>query len=217
MKPAKLLPWFMPWRCLKRINELKRLLLLAPLILFGVAGSLLLFFFLRSGTEGAFQNNLLPELIGFCLEGFFLVGLFSLIQFRLERDRKNELRLSLRGALREILSHMDLALLEENAEPADSQSLDEDPKLVKSLFVKLHKSDLDIRSVLNIKEAASRNISTMHDLIPVAAQLSADHMRWWLAIAESVRSLSEATDKPGVDFAAQKFLMNLGEFDLLSL
>lgn len=196
---------------------MKRLLLLAPLILFGIAGSLLLFFFLRTGTEGAFQNNLLPELIGFCLEGFFLVGLFSLIQLRLERERKNELRLSLRGALREILSHMDLALLEENAEPADSKSLDEDPKLVKSLFVKLHKSDLDIRSLLKIKEAASRNINTMHDLIPVAAQLSADHMRWWLAIVESVRSLSEATDKPGVDFAAQKFLMNLGEFDMLSL
>jgi len=196
---------------------LKRLLVLAPLILFGIAGSLLLFFFLRAGTEGAFQNNLLPELIGFCLEGFFLVGLFSLIQLRLERERKNELRLSLRGALREILSHMDLALLEENAEPADSQSLDEDPKLVRALFAKLHKSDLDIRSLLNIKEAASRNINTMHDLIPVAAQLSADHMRWWLALAESVRRLSEATDKPGVDFAAQKFLMNLGEFDMLSL
>ena len=196
---------------------MKRLLVLAPLILFGITGSLLLFFFLRAGTEGAFQNNLLPELIGFCLEGFFLFGLFSLIQLRLERERKNELRLSLRGALREILSHMDLALLEENAEPADSQSLDEDPKLVRALFAKLHKSDLDIRSLLNIKEAASRNINTMHDLIPVAAQLSADHMRWWLALAESVRRLSEATDKPGVDFAAQKFLMNLGEFDMLSL
>lgn len=196
---------------------MKRVLLLAPLILFGVGGAFLLFYFLETGSEGAFQNNLLPELIGFCLEGFFLVGLFSLIQFRLERDRKNELRLSLRGALREILSHMDIALLEENAEPASSQSLDQDPKLVKTLFVKLHKSDLDLRSLLNIKEAAARNINTMHDLIPVAAQLSADHMRWWLAIAESVRHLSEATDKPSVDFAAQKFLMNLGEFDLLSL
>ena len=46
------------------------------------------------------HDNLLPELIGFCLEGFFLVGLFSLIQRRLERDRKHELRQSLRGALR---------------------------------------------------------------------------------------------------------------------
>jgi hypothetical protein len=192
-------------------------MLLAPLILFGAGGSILLFYFLKSGTEGAFQNNLLPELIGFCLEGFFLVGLFSLLQLRFERERKNELRLSLRGALREILSHIDIALLEENAEPASSQSLDQDPKLVKALFVKLHKSDLNLGSLLNIKEAAARNINTMHDLIPVAAQLSADHMRWWLAIAESVRRLSEATDKPGVNFATQKFLMNLGEFDLLSL
>jgi hypothetical protein len=192
-------------------------MLLAPLILFGAGGSVLLFYFLESGTEGAFQNNLLPELIGFCLEGFFLVGLFSLLQLRFERERKNELRLSLRGALREILSHIDIALLEENAEPASSQSLDQDPKLVKALFVKLHKSDLNLGSLLNIKEAAARNINTMHDLIPVAAQLSADHMRWWLAIAESVRRLSEATDKPGVNFATQKFLMNLGEFDLLSL
>ena len=196
---------------------MKRLLLLAPLILFGIGGSLLLFFFLEWGNDGAFQNNLLPELIGFCLEGFFLVGLFSLIQLRLERDRKNELRLSLRGALREILSHLDIALLEENAEPASSLSLDQDPKVVKDLFVKLHQSDLDVRDLVNLKEAAARNINTMHDLIPVAAQLSADHMRWWLAIADSVRNLSEATDKSSVNFAAQKFLMNLGEFDLLSL
>ena len=108
-------------------------------------------------------------------------------------------------------------MLEENAEPASSQSLDQDSKLVKTLFVKLHNSDLNLGSLLNIKEAAARNINTMHDLIPVAAQLSADHMRWWLAITGSVRNLSEATDKPGVNFATQKFLMNLGEFDQLSL
>ncbi len=196
---------------------MKRLLLFAPLILFGVVGSYLLFVFLQANDEGAFQNSLLPELIGFCLEGFFLVGLFSLIQRRLERDRKYELRASLRGALREILSHLDIALLEENAEPADTRSLDLDPKLVKNLFVRLHGGELDLKSMLNIKEAAARNFSTMHDLIPVAAQLSANHMRWWLAIAESVRRLSEATDKSGVNFAAQKFLMNLGEFDQWSL
>ena len=196
---------------------MKRLLLFTPLILFGVGGLYFLYAFLEASNEGAFQTNLLPELIGFCLEGFFLVGLFSLIQRRLERERKNELRQSLRGALREILSHLDIALLEEYAEPASTQSLDLDPKRVKLLFAKLHNSELDLQSMRNIKEAAARNVSTMHDLIPVAAQLSANHMRWWLAISESVRRLSEATDKAGVDFAAQKFLMNLGEFDQLPL
>lgn len=196
---------------------MKRLLLFAPLIIFGLAGLYFLYLFLEISSNEAFQTNLLPELIGFCLEGFFLVGLFSLIQRRLERERKDELRQSLRGALREILSHLDIALLEEYAEPASTQSLDLDPKLVKDLFVKLHSSELDLKNTLNIKEAAARNISTMQDLIPVAAQLSANHMRWWLAIAESVRRLSGATDRADVNFAAQKFLMNLGEFDQLSL
>ena len=196
---------------------MKRLLLFAPLILFGVVGSYFLYVFLNNAGDGAFQTSLLPELIGFCLEGFFLVGLFSLIQRRLERERKNELRESLRGALRDLLSHLDIALLEENAEPANSQSLDLDPEFVKALFVRLHKNELDLNGMLNLKEAAQRNASTMHDLIPVAAQLSANHMRWWLAIADSVRRLSEATDKADINFTAQKFLMNLGEFDQLSL
>ncbi len=196
---------------------MKRLLVFAPLILFGTVGSYFLYVFLKGSGDGAFQTSLLPELIGFCLEGFFLVGLFSLIQSRLERERKNELRESLRGALRDILSHLDIALLEDNAEPASAQSLDLDPDFVKVLFAKLHKNELDLDSMLNIKEAAQRNFSTMHDLIPVAAQLSANHMRWWLAIADSVRRLSESTDKADINFNAQKFLMNLGEFDQLSL
>lgn len=196
---------------------MKKLLLFAPLILFGVAGSWFLYIFLMANIEGAFENNLLPELIGFCLEGFFLVGLFSLIQRRLERDRKNELRESLRGALRDILSHLDIALLKDNEEPAKTESLDLDPEFVKTLFVKLHKGELDLQSMVSIKEAAKRNFSTMHDLIPVAAQLSANHMRWWLAIAESVRKLSESTDKADINYMSQKFLMNLGEFDQLSL
>lgn len=197
---------------------MKRLLILfAPLILFGIAGCYFLYVFLETSDIGAFQDNLMPELIGFCLEGFFLVGLFSLIQRRLERDRKHELRQSLRGSLREILSHLDIALLEENAEPSSADSLDNDPKLVKTLFVKLHGRDLDLNSMRNLKEAAGRNLSTMHDLIPVAAQLSANHMRWWLAIAESVRHLSEATDRRDVNFAAQKFMKTLGEFDQLPL
>ena len=196
---------------------MKRLLLFAPLMLFGIAGFYFLYLFLKTSGDGAFQDSLVPELIGFCLEGFFLVGLFSLIQRRLERERKNELRQSLRGALRDILSNLDIALLEESSEPADTQSLDIDPQLVKTLFVKLHNSELDINSMFNIKEAAGRKINTMHDLIPVAAQLSANHMRWWLAIADSVRRLSEATDRAEINFASQNFLKNLGEFDQLSL
>ena len=198
-------------------NNVNRLILFAPLVLFGMGGVYFLVVFLRGSGEGAFQNSLLPELIGFCLEGFFLVGLFSLVQRLLERDRKDELRRSLRGALREILSHLDIAVLGEYAEPASSQSLEQDPQSVATLIVKLNERELDLENMANIKAAASRNLGTMHDLIPVAAQLSADHMRWWLALVDSVRHLSEARDKASVTFSAHRFLANLAEFDGLHL
>ena len=198
-------------------NNVNRAILLAPLFLFGLAGSYFLVVFLKVGGENAYQDNLLPELIGFCLEGFFLAGLFSLVQRLMERDRKDELRRSLRGALREILSYLDIAVLGEYAEPASSQALEQDPESVATLIIKLNERELDLDNMRDIKEAAARNLNTMHDLIPVAAQLSADHMRWWLALADSVRHLSEATDKSSVTFSAHRFLANLAEFDGLHL
>lgn len=196
---------------------MNRLLLFAPLVLFGAAGIGLLSYYHRLVSGAAFAENLIPELIGFCFEGFFLVGLFSLIQRRLERDRKHQLRQSLRGALRETLSHLDVALLDEYAEPASSRALECDPRMVAKLFKKLNQVDMDLDNMRQLKDAAARNSSVLRDLIPVAAQLSADHMRWWLSIAESVGNLAEATDNAAVTFATHKFLINLGEFDDLHL
>lgn len=196
---------------------MRRFLVFAPLLIFGLVGTYLVSDFLRGAAEGAVRDNLLPELIGFCLEGFFLVGLFSLIQRRLDRDRKYELHQSLRGALRDILSQLDAALLEPNADPTSSQALEHDAEVVATLFRKLNSAELDLENMARLKSSAERSYSVTRDLIPVAAQLSADHMRWWLAITESVRHLSEATDRASVAFAAHKFLINLGEFDDLRI
>jgi hypothetical protein len=196
---------------------MNRLILFAPMLVFGLGGLYFLHLFLQPGSSGPVHDNLVPELIGFCLEGFFLIGLFSLIQRRRERERRYELRQSLRGALREILSYLDIGLLEEDSEPADSKALEEDPKIVRALFVKLAEKPLDLHAMARVKEVAARNLTTVHDLIPVAAQLSANHMRWWLAISDSVRHLTEATDSAAVRLATQQFLAKLGEFDELEL
>ena len=196
---------------------MSRLILLAPLFLFGLGGIYFLILFLQPGHEGPVYQNLVPELIGFCLEGFFLIGILSMIQARREKERKVELRLSLRGALRDILSHLDIALLGETSEPAGSASLEQDSRLVATLIMKLADSQMDVDAMARLKLVAGRNLTTVHDLIPVAAQLSAKHMRWWLAITDSVRQLSEATDSSGVMGSLHRFLANLGEFDQLEL
>lgn len=196
---------------------MSRLILLTPMILFGVGGIYFLVLFLQPGHEGPVYQNLVPEIIGFCLEGFFLIGLFSLIQARRERERKEELRLSLRGSLRDILSYLDIGLLGETQEPAGSRALEEDPKLVANLIMKLADHELDVDAMARVKAVAQRNLTTIHDLIPVAAQLSAEHIRWWLAITDSVRQLAESTDGTAVAGSLHRFLANLGEFDELEL
>lgn len=196
---------------------MNRLVLWAPMLFFGIGGLYLLVLFMQPGNDGRIFSNLVPELIGFCLEGFFLIGLFSLIQSRRERERREELRQSLRGALRELLSYLDIGLLEEHSEPAESRALEEDPKMVTILIIRLAKHPLELDAMAKLKDVAVRNLVTVHDLIPVAAQLSAKHMRWWLAITDSVRHLTEATDKTAVTSAMHQFLASLGEFDELEL
>ena len=52
-----------------------RSLLVAPMAIFGLSGIGLFWYFMRADGAGPVHDNLLPELIGFFLEGFFLVGL----------------------------------------------------------------------------------------------------------------------------------------------
>ncbi len=195
---------------------MNRTLLIAPLLVFGLSGILLLWWFLDSGS-GPFHDSLLPELIGFCLEGFFLVGLFTFVQQLREHERRRELWLSLRGSLRVFLSHLDIAFLEEDAEPMSSSELEDDPVVVKTLLSKLKTQNMSLESMSAFKTLARRDLALTHDLIPVAAQLSAGHMRWWLAIMDSMRQLSEANTRADLEYALEMFLIHLQEFDQLKL
>ena len=195
---------------------MKRTVLIAPLLVFGLSGVLLLWWFFHA-ESGPAHDNLIPELIGFCLEGFFLVGLFTYFQQLRENERRRELWLSLRGSLRVFLSHLDIAFLEEDAEPMSSTELEDDPKVVQTLLKKLKAQNMNLESMTAFKNLAGRDLALTHDLIPVAAQLSAGHMRWWLAIMDSMRQLSEATSRADLEYALEMFLIHLQEFDQLEL
>lgn len=191
-------------------------MLIAPLLVFGLSGVLLLWWFFGTGSSPT-HDSLVPELIGFCLEGFFLVGLFTYIQQLRERERRRELWLSLRGSLRIFLSHLDIAFLEEDAEPMTSSELEDDPGVVTTLLTKLKTLNMSLESMSAFKTLARRDLALTHDLIPVAAQLSAGHMRWWLAIMDSIRQLSEATNRADLEYALEMFLIHLQEFDQLEI
>lgn len=196
---------------------MSRLVLIAPLAIFGLAGLYFLWIFATAPPVGRFYDSLLPELIGFCLEGFFLVGILSIFQHRREHERRHQLWLSLRGSLRAFLSHLDVAFLDQHEEPLTAKDLEENTAVVQRLKAQLSATNMDLEHMVQLKNLAQRTLGLTHDLIPVAAQLSAEHMRWWIAIVDSVRSLSEAKARDTASHALNAFLLNMQEFDELGI
>jgi hypothetical protein len=193
-----------------------RTLLIAPMAIFGLSGVGLTVYFLSKNLTGPFHDNLVPELIGFCLEGFFLVGLLSLIQNSRERARRRELWLSLRGSLRGILSNLDIAFLAPNAEPTRTQVLEQDLESVSRFMKELEENRLNLRAMTSLKRESIETLALARDMIPVAAQLSASHMRWWIAVVGSMRQLSRARTREAVEQSVYLLLENIDEFDRLS-
>ena len=192
-----------------------RKLLIAPMAIFGVGGAALLLLFLLPGNEGPIHDNLLPELIGFCIEGFFLVGLLTLIQESRERDRRKELWQSLRGSLRGMLSNLDIAILPPNAEPTPPQRLERDVGMVPRYMREMQTIQIELPHMLAIKRESIETLSLVRDLVPVAAQLSAGHMRWWIAIVDSMRQISTTRTREEFEQHTYRMLENLQEFDRL--
>lgn len=190
-------------------------LLYAPMAIFGIAGLILYLYFIGQSNEGAFRENLVPELIGFCLEGFFWIGLLSYVQKTKEHDRRKELWLSLRGSLRSFLSYLDIAFLENNSEPISSSALEQNPEIIELLLKKLEDNELDLESMVLLKKTSINSILLIRDLVPVAAQLSAAHMSWWIAISDSMRRIKDSNNRAKLVKNTRFLLKNIQEFDLL--
>ncbi|MEL7043565.1 MAG: hypothetical protein AAGL66_00900 [Pseudomonadota bacterium] len=196
---------------------MNRLLLVLPLAVFGLSGLALYALFLSQADDSSFRENLLPELIGFCLEGFFLVGLFTFIQQLRDLYRRRELWLNLRSALRDFLSQLDLAYLAPDAEPAATRLLESQPVLVTQLLERLERSELDIEHLVALKRVAGATLPLARDLINIAAQLSTRHMRCWIAIVAAINQLTEASTREQVEQPLHELLTRLVEFDALKL
>lgn len=192
-----------------------RRLLIAPMAIFGLGGVALLLLFLMPHNEGPFYDNLLPELIGFCIEGFFLVGLLTLIQESRERGRRKELWQSLRGALRGMLSNLDIAMLPPNAEPTATARLERDVSMVPRFMREMQLVQIELPCMLALKQESIETLSLVRDLVPVAAQLSAGHMRWWIAIVDSMRQISTTRTREEFEQHTYRLLENIQEFDRL--
>lgn len=192
-----------------------RVFLIALMVLFALAGGGLWVYLVGFESQGPFHDNLVPELIGICIEGFVLVGLLTLIQRSREAARRRELWLSLRGSFRDLLSNLDIAFLDPDADPASSHALESDPDVIDYMLGQLSRKHPDLDCLVALKREARETLSLTRDLVAVAAQLSATHMNWWIAIVDSIRRLAEARDRDQAENAIHEMLVNIRELDRL--
>ncbi len=194
---------------------MNRLWLAMPMVVFALTGIALWAFYLNPDYSGPFHDDLVPELVVFCIEGFILIGLLTLIQRSREHARRRELWLSLRGSFRDLLSRLDIAFLEPNDEPTPSRELETDPKVIDRMLEQLAKKHPDLDSLIALKREGDETLALTRDLVAVAAQLSATHMNWWIAIVDSIRRLAEARDRQALERSVHQMLINIREFDRL--
>lgn len=196
---------------------MSRLFIIALMVIFAAAGIGLWLYFIYSTAETPFREELVPELVSFCIEAFILVGLLGLIQRYLETRRKRQMLMSLRSSFRDLLSLLDVAFLGPYAEPTSSKQLETDPRVVDHLLGELDQKHPDLDSLIALKREGCESLSTTRDLVAVAAQISATHMNWWIAIVDSIRRLSEAHDRQAMERSLHEMLVNIREFNRLEL
>jgi ABC-type multidrug transport system fused ATPase/permease subunit len=196
---------------------MSRLIIISLMVIFALAGTSLWLWFVYGTSESAFHQELVPELVVFCIEAFILVGLLGLIQRHLENRRRRQMRQSLRGSFRDLLSLIDMAFLEPNAEPTSSRELERDPRVIDRLLLELAAKHPDLDSLVALKREGGESLAMTRDLVAVAAQLSATHMNWWIAIVDSIHRLAEACDRRTIEASLQDILINIREFDRLEV
>jgi hypothetical protein len=194
---------------------MSRTLILTLMAVFTVCGIGLWFYMINPNASGPFHDELVPEMVVFCIEAIILVGILGLIQRYLENRRRLQLWLSLRGSFRDMLSLLDIAFLEPDGEPTPSRELETDPRIVEDMIGQLAEKHPSLDSLLALKREADETLSMTRDLVAVAAQLSATHMNWWIAIVDSVRQVAVARNRAHLEKSLNDMLINIQEFDRL--
>ena len=174
-------------------------------VFIGLLGLFTLWFSMASEYPKDFVGNVLPELIGFCLEGIFFVGIFSWMQEKREDNKKTELRKSLAGSMGFMCQLINSCLEEEDRvhltgkENWSRQARNNGRKL-NELMGNLKKAKLSISTeqVRAIQQLLRSRLSTLDSLLSVSAQLSHSHLSAFTMILTESHKIAEHQDRKSV-------------------
>ena len=159
-------------------------------------------------AETDLSLSLLPQLIGFCLPGAFLVVVFAIYEKRSTLNSKR----SHKFALRTFLSDFVNPFMEKS--PHDD-SLIASPAIFADGLETLRSEGMKEDAAKQLITVAKQNITSMESLTVLAAQIDHVHLDVWGAIIHESREIRDSENQEDTETSAIRLLEHINRFDEL--
>ena len=162
-------------------------------------------------AETDLSRSLLPQLIGFCLQGTFLVVVFALYEKRTTINTKRSQKFTLRTFLSTFVN----PLLPKSEQTNPQDFLLPSPANFSEGLDTLLNQGLNATTEANIRKVADRNLTSVESLSVVAAQIDHYHLEVWNAIIISLRKIRDTQNQQETTNSVIQLLENIRRFDEL--
>ena len=161
-------------------------------------------------AEADLSTSLLPQLIGFCLQGAFLVVIFAVYEKRSAINARRSQKFALRTFLSSCVRHC----LTPDEEHSGHEMLPSPVAFAEGITT-IRAHGLDTQAADELRGIAERNLNSMESLSVVAAQIDFYHLEVWNAVINDSRAIREAKTPEEVARSAVHLLENIQKFDEL--
>lgn len=168
-----------------------------------------------SNSEGFFVQNLVPELMGVCIEILIILFVFDVWQKTDEQHKKIKVERRLREFLIFFLKHS-FSTFPPSCQPGRFYGSDHDQnqKALDNLIEYIERNGLDEEIVLAVQSYCLKEREIFNNLISVSSDLENDHFKSWVRIAYFMNAIVTNSEK--TSYAVIKILQNIQRFDKVS-
>ncbi|MBF0270755.1 MAG: hypothetical protein HQL98_01600 [Magnetococcales bacterium] len=161
-------------------------------------------------SETSVTRTLLPQLIGFCMQGGFLVVLFAFYEKRATVDTRRAWKFTLRSFL---APFVDGCLPEAPLSARDRGGMLPSPDVVRMGIETLRARGLTREHAAALQQIARDTLLAMQSLSVVAAQIDHAHLESWMSMLRLLRILERAREPEELTTASVEILEEVVKFD----
>lgn len=186
-----------------------RIKFISVLIVTLVVLSLVAFF---KSEDGFLVGNLLPEMMGVCIELLIIIFVFDVWQKNEEKQKSIKIERRLREFLIFFLKH-NFSGFPPSCNPGNFYGKDhtQNQDAIENLILNIEQNGINEEVVLKVQKYCENEKEIFNNLIPVASDLTNDHFKSWVRISYFMNSIASKNEK--TSHALVKILQNIKRFD----